>query len=137
MSYYEFSEASVDEVAQIPFSAVLASPQFAVIGGVVVLNGQGSQDPLDAELTYTWSFDTIPIGSLVKTEPFKSISDDTSIVSFSPDIVGVYKVSLVVNNGTFQSIPAIISVDVRAALLPDGRGLVPDGKFIWSYIRDV
>jgi hypothetical protein len=137
MSLISIVQSSIDEEANIPIAATNASPQFAVLGSVISLTGSGSSDPLDAELTYLWSFSEVPIGSAVKTEGFKNISDDGSTVSFSPDLVGKYSIGLTVNNGTFSSKQVFVSVDVRAILLPDGRGIVPDGKFIWSYLRDV
>lgn len=120
-----------------PMAVPAADPAYGVVGSVVRLDGQASEDPFDSPLTYNWSFVSIPIGSKVDQEAFRQVSEDGSIVTFSPDIVGEYVVSLTVSNGVIDSAPASITISIRALLVPHGRGLVPDGKWIWSYIRDV
>lgn len=119
-----------------PVAVIVAEPEIGVIGATVRLHGETSIDP-DAEgLSYAWSFDTTPIGSTVSLEGFRSLNDDGSLVWFSPDRVGEYVVRLTVANAHFSS-STTQRVSIRAILVPDGRGIVPDGKFIWSYIRDV
>lgn len=121
---------------QPPVASVSASPEFGVIGSVVKLDGRGSTDPNGADLAFSWAFEQVPIGSFVMAEGFRAIEDDGGLVSFSPDKVGEYIIQLVVSNGT-RSDTTSVKVGIRAILVPDGRGIVPDGKFIWSYIRDV
>lgn len=120
-----------------PTAVVSADPAFGVLGSVVKLDGRGSTDPDGLDLTYTWEFLSVPIGSRVASEGFRTLDEDGSVVSFSPDIVGEYVVGLTVSNGLFESSRTSSSVSIRAILVPHGRGLVPDGKFIWSYVRDV
>jgi hypothetical protein len=122
---------------KFPSAQVVASPQFGVIGSVVKLDGRLSSDPDGLPLTYVWEFVSVPIGSKVKGEGFRLLDVDGDIVSFSPDIVGEYVVGLKVSNGMFESSQVLTSISIRALLVPHGRGLVPDGKFIWSYIRDI
>lgn len=92
---------------------------------------------IDDSLSYKWRFLQVPIGSRVVAEGFRDLDSDSSLVSFSPDVVGEYVVGLVVSNGVLDSEEATTRVSIRAILVPHGRGIVPDGKFIWSYIRDV
>lgn len=134
--------ASVVPLAKLPVAAFAASPAFGVVGSVVKLDGRVSSDPLQQPLTYTWRFVSVPIGSQVADEGFRTLDVDTdsqspSQVSFSPDTVGEYVIGLTVSNSVFSSSETTSNISIRAILIPHGRGLIPDGKFIWSYIRDV
>lgn len=122
---------------QVPTAIAKADPAFGIIGSVVKLDGRLSSDPEGSPLTYTWTFDSVPIGSRVESEGFRSIDPDNAVVSFSPDVVGEYVLGLTVSNGMFDSEKAQTVSSIRAILVPHGRGLIPDGKWIWSYIRDV
>lgn len=137
MSLTTLTIASVLSEKRTPTAAALADPASGVIGSVVKVDGRLSSDPDQLPLTYTWTFDSVPIGSKVVGEGFRTIDQDGAMVSFSPDIVGEYVVGLVVSNGMFESEKAQAVSSIRAILVPHGRGLVPDGKWIWSYIRDV
>lgn len=129
---------SVVEKKGRPVARIAAQPTFGVIGSVIRLDAGESSDPDGTDLTFRWSFvDPPPIGSRVVSEDFRALDESGSVVSFSPDVVGEYQVQLVVSNGVFDSDPAIATVSIRALLVPHGRGIVPDGKFIWGYLRDV
>ena len=132
-----FTSGTVVEEKNIPTALVVASPQFGVLGSVVKLDGRSSSDPDDLPLTFTWSFVSVPIGSKVEGEGFRTLDPDMDVVSFSPDLVGEYVVGLTVSNGLFSSQQVLTSISIRALLVPHGRGIIPDGKFIWSYIRDI
>jgi hypothetical protein len=127
---------SVTDEKKYPTAVAVAEPETSVIGAVVRLNGFSSSDPEGLPLTYSWSFFAVPVGSSVVQEGFRKLSDDGALVSFSPDVVGEYSVRLTVSNGLFTSTDDRV-VSIRAILVPHGRGLIPDGKFVWSYIRDV
>lgn len=127
---------SVVNQEKLPVAVPTANPAYGVIGSVISLDGSASHDPDNNDLTYAWSFVSIPIGSTITMESFKTVVDDGSVVSFSPDIIGDYVVQLIVSNNVFDSIPVTIRVSIRAILVPHGRGIIPDGKFVWSYIRD-
>ncbi len=141
MSLVTVITAPVVAAAQFPNAAFASDPAFGVIGSVVRLDGRASSDPDQLPLTYAWRFVSVPIGSQVRGEGFRALELDTSgsaaVVSFSPDVVGEYVVGLVVSNGVFSSPETISTVRIRAILVPHGRGIIPDGKFIWSYVRDV
>lgn len=136
------TSASVVSAARLPVAAFAANPAFGVVGSVVKLDGRLSTDPDQQPLTYAWRFVSVPIGSQVESEGFRTLDTDTttlspSQVSFSPDVVGEYVIGLVVTNSVFSSAEQTSVVSIRAILIPHGRGIIPDGKFIWSYIRDV
>lgn len=121
-----------------PVAKIATQPSFGVIGSVIRMNGNESFDADGTALTFKWSFvDPPPIGSRVVAEGFQSLEEDDSVVTFSPDVVGEYNVRLIVSNGVFDSDPVVATISIRALLVPHGRGIVPDGKFIWSYLRDV
>ena len=106
-------------------------------GGVSFAGSSGIAWSIDDTLSYSWRFVSVPIGSRVVTEDFRKVYPDFSLTSFSPDIIGEYVVGLVVSNGVLDSVEATTQISIRAILVPHGRGLIPDGKFVWSYIRDV
>jgi hypothetical protein len=127
------SPASVDT----PVATAVITPAYGVIGSLLTLNGRASYSPDGADLTYAWSFVELPIGSQIRGTGFTLIDPDGSEVSFSPDVVGEYLIQLIVSNGVYFSEPFFLTTSIRATLVPTGRGIVPDGKFIWSYLRDV
>jgi len=137
-----FILAPVVSAAQLPKAAFVPNPAFGVVGSVVKLDGRLSSDPDQKPLLYTWRFVSVPIGSQVQGEGFRTLDTDSdtnspSQVSFSPDIVGQYVLGLKVSNGVFESEEVTQNITIRAILIPHGQGIIPDGKFIWSFIRDV
>jgi hypothetical protein len=128
---------SVLAAGDVPVARLVASPSNGIVGSVVRIDARNSTTTSDAALTYTYTFSSYPIGSQVAAEGFRNIESDGSVVSFSPDIVGTYEVMLVVSNGVHSSAPVFTSVSIRSILVPHGRTIVPDGKFIWTYLRDV
>lgn len=136
MTVFYIDSFAIEE-AKVPTAVPLAEPAYGVIGSIVILDGRSSNDPMDQPLSFKWRFISVPVGSSVEQESFKLRESDSSIVSFSPDIVGEYVVGLVASNGAYDSEEVQTRVSVRASIVPYARGMVPDGKFIWSYIRDV
>ena len=104
---------------------------------VFFFGGNNASWVIASILTFAWSFIRVPIGSQVELEGFRQLESDNSEVSFSPDIVGEYVIGLVVSNGVLDSVLASCQTSIRAILVPHARGIIPDGKFIFSYIRDV
>jgi hypothetical protein len=75
--------------------------QAVVVGDTVILDGNSSDDGNGDPLTYSWSFVSVPEGSLAE------ILDPTSVqTSFVIDEAGTYIASLVVNDGFVDSDPA-------------------------------
>jgi PKD repeat protein len=96
-----------------PPVADAGADQNIVLGRTANLSAAGSSDAGGAPLTYTWALDTKPAGSVAL------LSSTTSInTSLTPDKVGPYVISLVVNNGTLDSIADTVIVDVSQNLPP-------------------
>ncbi len=72
---------------------------------VITLDGSASSDDDGDPLTYTWSFVSVPPGSVAV------LSDPDSVdPSFTSDMEGTYVVSLVVNDNTDNSAPDSVSI---------------------------
>lgn len=71
--------------------------QTAGVGDQVSLDGSGSYDPDGDELTYSWSFSLRPSNSGLGDGDIAGA--DTAYAGFTPDVVGAYKVELVVSDG--------------------------------------
>ncbi|MHC4112951.1 MAG: PKD domain-containing protein, partial [Planctomycetota bacterium] len=79
--------------------------QSIYVGDLVTLNGSRSADPDGDPLTYNWAFTALPEGSIAV------LSDPNSVnPTFTADVVGTYVVSLVVNDGTEDSVPDTVSI---------------------------
>lgn len=132
--YKSFSLETEDNAA--PVARIVPSEQEVVVGAIVKLDGRSSTDPEDAPLMYLWTFSQVPIGSQVEAFGFSLIEDDGSVVGFAPDITGIYRVQLVVSDGSLSSDPDESLVDVRIILVPNHQGYIPDASFIWNYLSD-
>jgi hypothetical protein len=72
--------------------------------GAVILDGSGSSDPNEDELTYTWTWDS---GSATGVNPAVSLP------------LGLTTITLVVNDGSFDSEPDIVFITVIDDTPPD------------------
>ena len=87
--------------------AVLGDDLSAFAGQTVDLDGSGSADADFDPLTYSWSILSAPAGSAA------AISDAAaSQPTITPDLVGTYVVQLIVNDGTVNSDPETIALDI-------------------------
>lgn len=130
---YAFTlQASPDQ----PVAVVAPTAQDTVVGAVVRLDGRSSFSPSGLDLTYAWSFKQVPIGSQVAADGFKSLEDDDSVVSFAPDVIGLYIIQLVVNDGSFDSEPVESEVNTKVVLVPQNLGIIPDLSWIWNFLSD-
>ena len=91
------------------------------VGTVVSLNGAGSTDADNDPLSYSWTLNTRPNGS---TAALSAANSKTP--TFVPDVAGVYKIQLMVNDGFTSSDPAsdpkaVVTITVNGA---SGNGIV-------------
>ena len=79
--------------------------QTPLVTDIVTLNGSASSDGDGDELTYSWSFTSVPAGSLA------ALSDSTAFdPRFTVDRPGTYVVQLIVNDGTEDSDPDTVTI---------------------------
>jgi hypothetical protein len=82
---------------------------------LVTLDGSGSTVALGKTIAYTWTISARPAGSSAQ------LSDAASArPSFTPDIPGVYEISLVVGDGAASSQPARVRIDSSLWAAPEG-----------------
>jgi predicted lipoprotein with Yx(FWY)xxD motif len=107
-----FDAASEPDTVAVSFENVkpvadAGGSQGVIAGETVFLDGSASHDENGDPLTYSWSFVSMPEGSLAE------LSDPTSVqTSFVADEVGTFVVSLVVNDGFVDSDPANVTIEV-------------------------
>jgi RHS repeat-associated protein len=82
--------------------------QSAIVNSTVQLDGTASLDPSNLPLSYFWSLTSVPSGSTAVLSGATSAKP-----TFVPDLLGVYQVQLVVNNGFENSVPATTQVTVN------------------------
>ena len=76
------------------------------VGDAVTLDGSNSQDPEMKPLTFSWALE-VPNGSFV------ALDDATSATpAFTPDAIGTYTATLIVNDGELDSEPESVKIQV-------------------------
>ncbi len=96
-----------------PIANAGSDQKVAAAGMPVTLDGSGSTDPDGNSLTYSWSFEARPVGSIATLS-----SSIVSKPTFTPDKAGAYVLSLFVNDGMTNSNPAYVTI--RAGMpVPD------------------
>jgi len=119
------SDGSLDSVPDIvTISTTNSAPvadagpaQSGQVGDIVTLDGTASSDVDGDPITYLWSIDVSPFGSLA------SLDDPTApMPSFTLDTFGSYEISLVVNDGVVDSAPdtVVVSTDNTAPVADAG-----------------
>ena len=79
------------------------------IGALITLDGSGSSDANSDSLTYSWIFFSTPGGVNVILN-----GATTATPTFNADVEGNYDVQLIVNDGTTDSAPDIVTVIASA-----------------------
>ena len=111
------ASANVNYTAQIfPPVAVPGKPQNAETGTFVFLNGKDSYDPNSLPITFAWKLAALPSGSALTAASL--LNATTPKPFFTPDVNGVYKLQLIVNNGTLSSTPETVQITAATGSLP-------------------
>jgi len=98
-------------------------------GTAVTLDGGASSDPDGDALTYLWQVTDRPVGSTALPDPADALAP-----SFTPDVAGVYVLSLTVNDGSLASAPDPVQVTATAPvdLAPVADAGPDQGVSVWT-----
>ncbi len=121
------------------YKAIISpTDQKSVVGSIITLNGTASTSPNPQPLVFFWAFSMVPIGSQVEKHLFTSNEIDDSIVSFSPDVPGFYRIELIIGDSNFISPPTYAEVYIVIQVVPQNQGLVPDDRAndLWTALGD-
>ena len=93
-------------VTNLPPVADAGGDQTVAVGDKVCMDGNGSSDPDEDELTYMWGF-IVP-----KPDGCSCVFDDpmSPTPCFDANVVGRYNISLVVSDGELSSVPNIVTI---------------------------
>jgi hypothetical protein len=99
-----------------------------LLGANAPLDGSQSTACLDLELSYTWTFEQVPVESAIDDVALGTANGTSSAVAteFLPDVVGTYVVSLTVNDGVKTSNPDLVVITVSSDNLPPTADAGPD-----------
>jgi hypothetical protein len=95
----------------VPPVADAGEDQTVAAGDQVILDGSASADPDGDDLSFSWSLLSVPEGSLAEIA-----SPAAAETTFIADVVGAYIANLVVNDGSVDSEPAMVTI---TAVLPE------------------
>ena len=100
-------EISSDNLAP---AAAAGSDQLVIVGNEVVLDGSASSDPENDELYYDWAITTRPDFSTATLSGYATASP-----SFTPDLEGVYEVTLTVSDFIGAGTPDTVAITATTA----------------------
>lgn len=92
--------------------AIAGPNQSAAVGSPVTLDGRQSSDPDGDRISFAWTL-TRPTGSSASLDGATLVKP-----SFNADVAGIYRASLVVNDGRVSSVASEITLQVYAANIP-------------------
>ncbi len=127
-NYQEYYGVQIRLIQQVYLTSLHlrhAGPdQNVVTGKLVTLNGSDSYDPESTLITFHWTFIGVPVGSNVTDI---SLSDPTSAKpTFTPDVDGIYRLELVVNDGVLESAPDEVVIIAAAPNVSPNANAGPD-----------
>ena len=114
----EYKEEYIEVLAPTLPPVADAGPDSTVpLNQPVTLDGTGSSDPDNDPLTFAWTIQRLVNG--VPGDAVTVTAADTAFPTFTPDAQGSYLATLIVNDGTFDSLPdtAVITTDVVPPVL--------------------
>ena len=97
--------------------ALAGIDQTVSVGDTVTVDGSGSSDADNDDLTYLWAITTQPITSNISAN---LVDLTTAQLDFQADVAGEYVLQLIVNDGMTDSLPAtvMVKVDADVAVVP-------------------
>lgn len=123
---------SIEPARAVPVAAISPAEQSRVIGALIRLDGRGSSSTDDEELSYAWSFIETPLGSTVET--LTDVEGDGSVVTFVPDLTGLYTIGLVVSTPYRDSVLVEATVEATSVLVPLTERTTPDGAIMFRVV---
>lgn len=106
---------------RLPVAAPGLSRQVTILEPVT-LDGSASSDPDGDPLTFKWTMLTPEGSSATLSEPTDAIT------TFTPDLVGDYTLTLVVNDGKANSAAAAVRISAKAAAQPNNPPIADAGN---------
>lgn len=148
-------DADIQDLLGLPIAPLLTENQVPIanagsdqnvgIGALVQLDGSGSSDPDDDQLSYSWSVYSAPVGASASI-----LNPGLVNPTFSPDLTGVYTIRLVVSDGQSNSAPDFMTVTVDVVPIAnagpdqvvrvgdlvqlDGSGSIAATTYVWTPI---
>jgi len=114
---FSSAQSTITLIAQSPNEppiAVAGTNQEVDTLTLVTLDGGASSDLEGADLSFTWVLSSKPTGSNVSLNNAMSVNP-----SFTPDLIGTYKIELTVNDGVFDSeISEVLVIAVETNIAP-------------------
>jgi|GEM_PF-4201487 len=105
------SSARVTVFARTPPVARITSTVAAIVGEAFALDSSETTAGPGADLTYVWTLVTTPAGSTADVDVDEDAPETASV---TPDEAGAYEVTLVVDDGVFESDPVTLSFTAAA-----------------------
>lgn len=137
--------ADYDPTAEAAWDGTATNETTSWLGDAVKLNGTKSSDPQDAPtgdpdgdiLTYDWNFTVVPATSAI-TDASLTPGDSSAVPSFTPDKVGVYRLSLAVKDSAGNwSAEVFTKLEVAKTNVPPVADAGPDQVVIVDDVVDL
>lgn len=85
------------------------SDQLVGVNDLVMLNGNDSSDPNGDSLLFSWTFDSLPVGSSATIN-----NENSPTPSFTADVSGDFVIQLIVSDGALSSAAETVTVTASA-----------------------
>lgn len=114
--YVAMSSVTVQVGPYSPVAVLNQTQASVLLGGTVTDSAALSYDPNGNPITFSWSIDAAPAGSVATING----ATNTPSLSFTPDVAGTYTLTVTVNNGTLSG-NGILTINVFTT----GSGTIP------------